>query len=72
MEVEKFGLVVVCVVEVIQVFDDRGWVICDVQVYFDGYNCSDIWRFQFCFDVKVFKDDIEGKQDVYEGINLFV
>ncbi|CAP69162.1 uncharacterized protein PODANS_7_11180 [Podospora anserina S mat+] len=71
-EAEKLGLVAVRAAEVIQVLDDRGRAIRDAQAYFDGHNRSDIRRLQLRLDAKAFKDDTEGKQDVYEGINLLV
>ncbi|KAL2020353.1 hypothetical protein VTK56DRAFT_8482 [Thermocarpiscus australiensis] len=71
-EAEKLGLVSVRAAEVIQMLDDKGRAIRDAQAYFDGYNRSDSRRIQLRLDAEAYKQDTEGKRNVYEGINLLV
>ncbi len=71
-EAEKLGLVSVRAAEVVQVFDDKGRPIRDAQAYFDGRSRSDSRKIQLRLDAEAFKADTEGKQNVYDGINLLV
>ncbi len=71
-EAEKLGIVSVRAAEIIQVFDDKGRPIRDAQAYFDGRSRSDSRKIQLRLDAGAFKADTEGKQNVYDGINLLV
>lgn len=69
-EAEKLGLVSVRAAEVIQVLDDKGRAIRDAQAYFDGHSRSDSRKIQLRLDAEAYKEDTQGRRDVYEGINL--
>jgi intron-binding protein aquarius len=71
-EAEKLGLVSVRSAEIIQIFDDKGRPIRDAQAYFEGHNRSDTRKIQLRLDAEAYKADIEGRRDVYDGINLLV
>ncbi|KAK4193968.1 P-loop containing nucleoside triphosphate hydrolase protein [Podospora australis] len=71
-EAEKLGLVAVRSAEIIQILDDKGRPIRDTQAYFDGHSRGDTRKLRLRLDAKAFKEDAEGKGDVYEGINLLV
>ncbi|KAL2271914.1 hypothetical protein VTJ83DRAFT_1285 [Remersonia thermophila] len=69
-EAEKLGLEAVRAAEIIQVLDDRGQPIRDVQAYFDGHNRGSSRKFQVRLDAAAYKADTESKRDVYDKINL--
>ncbi|KAL2172214.1 hypothetical protein VTG60DRAFT_7058 [Thermothelomyces hinnuleus] len=71
-EAEKLGLVAVRAAEVLQVLDDKGRAIRDVNAYFDGHGRSDSRRIHLGLDAAAYKADTEGKRNVYDGINLLV
>ena len=71
-EAEKLGLVSVRAAEVIQVLDDKGRAIRDAQAYFDGHSRSGTRRVQLKLDAKAYKEDTEGRRDIYDSINLLV
>ncbi|KAK3374879.1 P-loop containing nucleoside triphosphate hydrolase protein [Podospora didyma] len=71
-EAERLGLVAVRAAEVIQVLDDKGRAIRDAQAYFDGNNRSNSRTLQLRLDAKSYKEDTEGKHNVYDGVNLIV
>ncbi|KXX79826.1 Intron-binding protein aquarius [Madurella mycetomatis] len=71
-EAEKLGLVSVRAAEVIQVLDDKGRAIRDAQAYFDGHSRSDSRKIQLRLDAEAYKEDTQGRRDVYEGINLLL
>lgn len=71
-DAEKLGLVSVRAAEVVQILDDKGRAIRDVQAYFDGHNRSYTRRIQFKLDAASYKKDTEGKNNVYDGINLIL
>ena len=69
-EAEKLGLVSVRAAEVVQILDDKGRPIRDAQAYFDGHNRSYTRRIQLKLDAASYKQDTEGKKNIYDGINL--
>ncbi|KAK3313775.1 P-loop containing nucleoside triphosphate hydrolase protein [Apodospora peruviana] len=69
-EAEKLGLVSVRAAEVVQIFDDKGRAIRDTQAYFDGHNRGNSRRIQLRLDATSYKEDTEGKRNIYDGINL--
>ncbi|KAK5653132.1 hypothetical protein OQA88_9231 [Cercophora sp. LCS_1] len=71
-EAEKLGLVSVRAAEVSQIFDDKGRVIRDAQAYFDGHTRGSSRKIQLRLDARTYKEDTEGRRNVYDGINLVV
>lgn len=71
-EAEKLGLVSVRAAEVSQIMDDKGRAIRDAQAYFDGHTRGSTRKIQLKLDAKAYKQDTEGRRNVYDGINLLV
>ncbi|KAK0711544.1 P-loop containing nucleoside triphosphate hydrolase protein [Lasiosphaeris hirsuta] len=71
-EAEKLGLITVRAAEVIQSLDDKGHAIRNTQAYFDGQSRVNTRKIQLRLDAKAYKDDTEGKRNVYDSINLIV
>ncbi|KAK3944238.1 hypothetical protein QBC46DRAFT_305372 [Diplogelasinospora grovesii] len=69
---EKLGLVSVRAAEIIQVIDDSGRAIRDANAYFEGHRRGNTRRIQLRLDAKLYRQDTEGKRNVYEGVNLLV
>ncbi|KAH8895079.1 P-loop containing nucleoside triphosphate hydrolase protein [Thozetella sp. PMI_491] len=71
-EAQKIGLLAVRTAEVLQVFDEQGRPIKDTQGYSDGNRRSGSRKIQLKLDSTCYKEDTEGRRNVYDGINLIM
>ncbi len=58
--------------EVLQVLDDQGRAIGDHTSYFDGHRRGSSRKIQLKLDANSYKEDSEGKRNVYDAVNLIM